>query len=392
MRHRLGSETHKRIAATVLGALIIAGVFSVSTHNRPALASSETRFSEHTSGGLQVVPASCPSSPHYIGECNPTDINCSLSVAQRVVMPSTANTVSWYIAPDPIWGGMATTLGTLTPVGVMVTSSSGNTAVAPTQTTTYQMTGSHTYFGFTTSTFSCQNTIVVCTAGQVVQNGACVTACSDGLPQNSDGSCTRCGTGFTYDNTVHACVCTSGGAQDLLTPSCTCPDGQAMNSDNTCTRCVSPYTYSVTTHACVCTGPSCVSVCPDNLPPNSDGSCTRCYAPTPDYDPVLKRCVCSSGSCGGTILNPDVKTWQVRPLLVRSGNTVSVSWDVANVQSCTVTGSNGDSWSGISGNQTSSPITGQTIYRLSCTPLAGASGSPVNKSTTVNIVPIFNEP
>lgn len=392
MRHYLPSENRKRILAAAFGALVILSISFVSAQYRPAIASSETRFSEHTAHGLQVVPASCPSNPHYVGQCNPFDSNCSLSVGHSVVTSGTPTTVSWHIAADPVWGSATTIQGTLSPLGLVTTSLSGSTTVSPTQTTTYQMAGSQYFWGLPSSTFSCQNTITVCAAGQVVQNGACVTACSDGLPQNSDGSCTRCTSPFTYSNTIHACTCSATNGLLGNNTTCTCPDNQPLNSDNTCTRCVSPYTYDVTSHACICTGPSCVSVCADHLPPNSDGSCTRCYAPTPDYDPVLKRCVCSSGSCGVIIPNPVVNTWLVRPLLVRSGNTVSVSWSVDNVQACTVTGSNGDSWSGASGTKTSSPITGQTIYRLSCTPLVGASGSPVNQSSTVNIVPIFNEP
>jgi hypothetical protein len=64
-------------------------------------------------------------------------------------------------------------------------------------------------------------------------------------------------------------------------------------------------------------------------------------------------------------------------------------WDVSNVSSCTVTGNNGDSWSGLSGETSSSPIIQQTAYTLACTPLEGASFSP--ETVTINIVPVFQE-
>jgi len=82
-----------------------------------------------------------------------------------------------------------------------------------------------------------------------------------------------------------------------------------------------------------------------------------------------------------------------KPRLVHAGNTVQVSWSIDNASSttCTVTGSNGDSWLGLaSSTKTSSPITAQTIYTLHC------NGSAVSILTydaqaTVNIAPTFQE-
>jgi hypothetical protein len=80
---------------------------------------------------------------------------------------------------------------------------------------------------------------------------------------------------------------------------------------------------------------------------------------------------------------------QVQPQLVPKGLTTTVYWDVANVQSCTVTGDNGDSWTGLTGAKTSSPISSQTRYTLSCTPLEGASFP--TETQQVNVVPVFLE-
>lgn len=84
---------------------------------------------------------------------------------------------------------------------------------------------------------------------------------------------------------------------------------------------------------------------------------------------------------------------QILPKLVRSGNTTQVKWSIDNASSttCTVTGTNGDSWPGLaSGTKTSSAINQQTIYTLHC------NGSAVDILTfdaqaTVNIVPTFKE-
>ena len=64
---------------------------------------------------------------------------------------------------------------------------------------------------------------------------------------------------------------------------------------------------------------------------------------------------------------------------------------VLSCAACTVTGQNGDTWSGLQsilGGNISKPITAQTTYTLSCTDL---SGTPLTKSATVRIIPTFQE-
>lgn len=80
----------------------------------------------------------------------------------------------------------------------------------------------------------------------------------------------------------------------------------------------------------------------------------------------------------------------VSPQIVHKGSSTTVSWDPLNVGSCTVKSSvpGGDSWSGTSGTQISSPLTEQTTYTLSC---LGLDGSTVNESVLVGIIPIYNE-
>lgn len=81
------------------------------------------------------------------------------------------------------------------------------------------------------------------------------------------------------------------------------------------------------------------------------------------------------------------------PRLVRVGRTTQISWDVTNADptSCSVTGSNGDLWTGLaSGTRTSGPINEQTTFLLHC------NGADVDILTydaqvVVNIVPTFKE-
>ena len=74
-----------------------------------------------------------------------------------------------------------------------------------------------------------------------------------------------------------------------------------------------------------------------------------------------------------------------------------------NVITCSISGTNGDSWSGAaagcdgescyagaSGKQ-SSPIVAQTIYTMQCTGSPGTTPASITESATVNLAPIFEE-
>lgn len=80
---------------------------------------------------------------------------------------------------------------------------------------------------------------------------------------------------------------------------------------------------------------------------------------------------------------------QLIPNLIRSGATTTVDWSVSNAQSCSVQGTNGDSWNGLSGSYSSKSVTSQTTYTLSC--LAYGSNPGVDEMQIVNVVPVFKE-
>ncbi len=77
-----------------------------------------------------------------------------------------------------------------------------------------------------------------------------------------------------------------------------------------------------------------------------------------------------------------------KPALVRSGGTTVIKWQGREVTACTVTGSNGDSWEGTSGEKTSGIINAQTTYTLSCTAF---NGQNVTDQALVTIIPQFQE-
>jgi hypothetical protein len=96
--------------------------------------------------------------------------------------------------------------------------------------------------------------------------------------------------------------------------------------------------------------------------------------------------------------NPSTLNISAVPNLVPSGKTTSISWQSTNMKKCTVDGNNGDHWPASSsdpalqspvGGETSTPITAQTTYTLSCLGLDGVTKS---QPVTVDIVPTFCEP
>lgn len=95
------------------------------------------------------------------------------------------------------------------------------------------------------------------------------------------------------------------------------------------------------------------------------------------------------GSSGG---GPTVDlTIRAVPSLVRSGVTTQVHWSATNVTSCTVVGTNGDTWSGVEsavGGETSKPITHQVMYTLSC---RDESSQVFTKQAYVNVLPTWKE-
>jgi len=74
-----------------------------------------------------------------------------------------------------------------------------------------------------------------------------------------------------------------------------------------------------------------------------------------------------------------------QPLIVHSGYSTTLIWATEGVDSCTVTGTNGDVFTDTSRTTSSGPITEQTLFTLNCD-----SGVIVD-SVIVNVVPVFQE-
>ena len=181
---------------------------------------------------------------------------------------------------------------------------------------------------------------------------------------------TGCPSGFMCD--IQKCLVKESGKQK-----CTCPTSYTLQG-TICTAFipVDPEDPGCKSKGPVCSGNNIVNSCTGELM-NNPSSCNL-----PD----------SAGCSAGRCLPPppaNIVTWSVRPALVQSGKTTSVSWQANYVNSCTVRGTNGDGpWSGASSTHISSPIIGQTIYTLSC---VGFDAATTSRNGTVNIAPKFQE-
>ena len=78
----------------------------------------------------------------------------------------------------------------------------------------------------------------------------------------------------------------------------------------------------------------------------------------------------------------------VSPNLVRSGQRTVVRWNSAEMSSCTVTGTNGDSWTGLAGEEITRPITLRVTYTLSCTAFDGRT---MTDTAVVGLAPVMCE-
>lgn len=209
--------------------------------------------------------------------------------------------------------------------------------------------------GYTKSGNIC---VSVCASGQVWNGSACVTSCPGG--QTWNGTACVCPSGTSWNGS--ACVAFCTGGQVWNGASCVCPSGQSWNGTMCVGSCVDTY------------------FCQGNNLYHQSTSCVNTLSQTCSYG-------CSSGMC-----NPQPAadiTFTVTPLLLRKGETAQATWSTNNMTSCTVTSTNGASWSGTSGTEVSPAIQAQTVFTIRCN---SNTGSIVTKTATVNIIPVFCEP
>jgi hypothetical protein len=163
----------------------------------------------------------------------------------------------------------------------------------------------------------------------------------------------------------------SGGVTNTCTAPGTSPSGTLTVSCTPAFFCSNASTIQYLHSSCQV---SLIGTC--GAPGFCSSGSSICLYPTVSFNP--------SGNLTGDL--------QLVPNIVHPGGTIQVYWNVSNAQSCTVKGTNGDSWSGLAaptGGETSRAISGQVIYTLSC-PAYGSNPS-VAQSQTVNVTPLYQE-
>lgn len=174
----------------VTGALAAFALFAMflSADTRAPIASTETRFVEYSSGGLQIVPASCESTPpyeHYSGECT-TSTTCpsgQILVGTQCQCPTgqTWNGTQCVTAPTcpqgQTWNGTQCVTDPACPQG-----QTWNGTQCVTGDDDGNNNNSSCPIGYTMQNGSCAYT--GCPQGYVLQGGQCVLPPQQCTPMN----------------------------------------------------------------------------------------------------------------------------------------------------------------------------------------------------------------
>lgn len=370
-----------------LCAAVIAG-FALFPDAREPVASAETRFVEHSTSGLQIVPASCPSNPHSAGECSTT---CTLSASPSTISPGQSTTLSWDTPPGSTAGFVIINNGVgRQPASGRPLHVAGSVTVSPSQTITYQADRyvyGPIFFGFGGDQLvgSCSATVTVaappppppsCPAGQTWNGTECV-----------------CPAGQTWNGSQ----CVTGGSGPSCPTGSTCvPPG----SGNSC-----PIGYTLQGSLCVLTGcPTGFTLQGGQCLPDAAPQCSGFFCQGSQLrqrvdqggqctSVVVQNCAfgCSGGGCLAAPSGEGNIT--VTPSLIRNAERTTVTWTTSDMVpgSCTVTENNpevSDSGTGPSGSFVSGQLRQQTRYTLQCT---RQDDTVFIDTATVNIIPVFQE-
>lgn len=350
----------KLLVALVACTIALYAISFVFGGGQSAFVSSEVRFADTSARGLAIVPASCPSYPHYDGECttqDPVQGQCSISSSAWIITKGQSASLSW-IGPSgsgTLGIPIAYQAGSISP-GIGNVAQTGSATISPQATTVYRYTGTYTWGGGVyRGGFDCSATITVLPADY----------CPTGYALGPDGLCyaTQCPAGQTLGT-------------DGLCHAVSCPEGTVLGSDGLChaNNCPAPFLYCGTGA-------------------NANNIYQRTYSGAPacaQLDNFYATCRygCTNGSCNPASTTSDA-TITARPGLIARGNVAQIVWSSVGTTACTVTSSNGNSWTGVTGTQNSNPINAQTTFTLTCT--ARGTGASIVKTATVNVLPIFDE-
>jgi hypothetical protein len=290
-----------------------------------AVASPEVHFTDASPDGLSIVPASCPSDPYDAD----SPYGCSGSDP---------------LCPD----------GSLAPNSdvTQCTCAQGNTSACSSNPNNNPPGGpNNNPPGGPNGGSPGGGGPNGCPTGQLSENNQCVNQCDIGYTQEG---------GYCVSNA--------------------CPIGYALEG-NTCVFVSCPSGYTKEGNSCVLDQCSIGYSCIGNDLYYEDSSCVASLVQDCSYGCSVDACLPAPTPSASITAAPQI---------VKVGETSKITWSAQNVVlgSCKVTGTNGDSWTGESGTQTSSAIEGQVVYTLNCT---GLDDSSVTEQVTVNVVPTFQE-
>ena len=380
-----------------------------------------------TSGAVSVTP---PATTNYSVSCTGPGGSDDDGV-QVVVNPSSgALTASVAVSPDVIASGDTATLRWSSTNAVSCTgtgfstggATSGNVSVTPSATTNYSISCSSIPTSDTISVGStscgggwCRWEVAtqdkVCdlngydTVTNYVQGGGGGNVCGWHGFWSCDGSCTSSCSGNTL--TQVSCTAPLVNAVDntTLTVSAQSSSGSIQES-NESNNCSSPFNFTV----------SAAPQCSDGIDNDGNGQTdypadAGCSSDSDGVEAPVAECSDGIDNNGNGLVDYPADSTCTSALdltedplpatisltsdrsRVVNGQTVTLSWSATNVQasSCGITGTNGDSWTGLSGssgNQVSSALVAETIYTLACTNL---DSMDVSTTTTIQLVPSFEE-
>lgn len=375
-------------------AVFLVLALSFATQSSQPFATSEARFADRSADGLSIVPASCPSSPHYRGQCSVP--SCTLYPSTATPQNGQSITLYWSVtryATGQASGEDAkhTFSGSINNGGGSV-SGSGSAALSGQVTvtaqpyeTTYTLDGVSSYSPAVAGTggtkhIACSTTVNGARQKYACVNNQCVANSYGPYTTSSCGGICESG-GTRYGCVNNQCVVVAGGPYTNAGCNNVCASSQTRYSCTTHFQCV------LNPSGSYLNAESCLSRCKPSCPADQKWDGTQCVDLPMTFEvfdgvaPDGQQFVASGHL-------------QALPLLVRVGSTVRLYWNVKNAASCSITGSNGDSWSGSSSGaagNTSSAIQAKTTYTLNCTGRPTATPRTVTESVDVNVVPVFQE-
>lgn len=303
-----------------------------------------------TSGAVTIYPSSdttyTGSYPYYVynpSQCSSVGGSCYTTyyaTCSQTAYAYSPASCSVSLTPNPkAYGASATLSWSSTNAhswvyinNVGYVGSSGSTSVSPTSSTDYscQASGYGGSDGWHSYTLTV-NPPASCTApwGSTVTHGSSVTAYqASTVPYGSTcNSQTRTCTDGTLSGSYAYDSCTVNDPPPVCTPSTS---------------------YS-------CSGQSVIQT--DIAADCEETETTLATCELPEF------CSAGSATCLYNAITGDITA---SPRLVGSGKTTTIAWSTSDAESCTVTGTNGDSWTGTTASRTSSPITQVVQYTLTC--------------------------